>query len=90
LIYTQKRSSKILKGFSLERCKDNDHVRHDAIIGYQRHLHVSNDKPVPMTYVACPEEKRFPEKRVETRFLSSRNGHLQQHFEHHSIWTLQA
>jgi hypothetical protein len=57
LIKSQKRSSKILKGFSLERCKHNDHVRHDAIIGYWRHLHVSNEKPVPMTYVACPEEK---------------------------------
>jgi hypothetical protein len=32
-------------------------VRHHAIVGYQRHLHVSNEKPVPMTYVACPEEK---------------------------------
>jgi hypothetical protein len=57
MIYTQKRSSKILKGFSLERCKHNDHVRHDAIIGYQRNLHVSNEKPVPMSYVAWPEEK---------------------------------
>jgi hypothetical protein len=66
-----------LKGFSFERCKHNDHVRHDAIIGYQRHLHVSNEKLVPMTYVACPEEKKFAEKRAETRFLSSRNGHLQ-------------
>ncbi len=34
--------------------------------------------------------KKFAEKSVETRFLSSRNRHLQQHFEHHSIWTLQA
>jgi hypothetical protein len=32
-------------------------VRHDAIIGYQRNLHVPNEKPVPLTYVACPEEK---------------------------------
>jgi len=57
MIYTQKRSSQILKGFSLERCKHNDHVRHDAKIVYQRHLHVSNEKPVPMTYVAWLEEK---------------------------------
>jgi hypothetical protein len=40
-------------------------VRHDAIIGYRRHLHVSNEKPVPMTYVACPEERR--EQRREQR-----------------------
>jgi hypothetical protein len=59
MIYTQKRSSKILKGFSLERCKDNDHVRHDAIIGYQRNLHVSNEKPVPMTYVETAENKVY-------------------------------
>jgi hypothetical protein len=33
-------------------------VRHDAIIGYWRHLNVSNEMQVPMTYVAFPEEKR--------------------------------
>jgi hypothetical protein len=74
MIYTQKRSSKILKGFSLERCKDNDHVRHDAIIGYQRNLHVSNEKPVPMTYVACPEEKRDSAPSHSTPFFSFINS----------------
>ncbi len=86
---SQKRSSKIPKGFSVERCKHNDHVRHDAIVGYRAFTCVkweasSND-------LCCMSRgKKFAEKRAETRFLSSRNRHLQQHFEHYSIWTLQA
>jgi hypothetical protein len=44
-------------------------VRHDAIIGYRRHLHVSNDKPVPMTYVACPEEKSSQRREQKLGFF---------------------
>jgi hypothetical protein len=43
-------------------------------IGYQRNLHVSNERPVPMTYVACPEEKRDSAPSHSTPFFSFINS----------------